>query len=143
MFIFLWRHYLQIGWKSPKVVYHMSGVRENSKPTIDRTLRNLFLRQFSQNIAVSTPMVTIINPKLGQKGSKIAFPVPMVVERWKSVLNGNSRWSIRFWNHYLRILKFWLRVVTSSTQKWAKKVEIDISCTSVYRKMKIQGKKYF
>ena len=34
-------------------------------------------------------------------------------------------------------------VVTSSTQKWIKKVQTGISCTNVDRKMKIKRKKYF
>ena len=34
-------------------------------------------------------------------------------------------------------------MVTSSTQKWIKKVQTGISCTNVDRKMKIKRKKYF
>ena len=34
-------------------------------------------------------------------------------------------------------------VVMSLTQSWVKKVKIGISCTNVYRKMKIKSKRYF
>ena len=34
-------------------------------------------------------------------------------------------------------------VVTSSTQKWVKQVQIGTSCTNVDRKMKIKSKRYF
>ena len=66
----------------------------------------------------------VINPKLGQKGSKLVFHVQMIIERWKSKVKGNFRWSIHFWNHYLKILKFWLPAVPSSTQKWVKKSKL-------------------
>ena len=52
------------------------------------------------------------------------------------------RWGFCFWNDYLRILKFWPLMVTSSTQKRIKKVQIDISCTFIDRKMNIKNKKY-
>ena len=60
----------------------------------------------------------VINQKWCQKRSKLIFHVTMVIERWKSIVKGYSRWSISFWNHYLKILKFWLNMVMSSTQNW-------------------------
>ena len=85
----------------------------------------------------------VINPKLGQKGPKLVFHVPVVIERWKSIVKGNLRWSICFWNHSLIILKFWSPVVMPSVQKCNKKVQVGISCTNVDGKMKIKSKKYF
>ena len=52
----------------------------------------------------------LINPKLGKKRPKLVFHVPMLIKRWKSIVKGNLTWSICFWNHYLKILKFWLLV---------------------------------
>ena len=51
----------------------------------------------------------VINPKLCQKGAKLVFHVPMVMEKWKSIVKRDFRWGIRFWNHYFKILKFFLR----------------------------------
>ena len=31
----------------------------------------------------------VINPKLGQKGPKLVFHVPVVIERWKYIVKGN------------------------------------------------------
>ena len=56
-----------------------------------------------------------------QKRSKLIFRVIMVIERWKSIVKEYLSWSISFWNHYLKILKFWLNMVMSSTQNWFKK----------------------
>ena len=81
-----------------------------------------------------------INPKFGQKRPKLVFHVPIVIERWKSRVQRNLRCSIRFWNLYLKILKFWLPVVKSSTQKWVKKVQIG---EKDERKMKTKSKRYF
>ena len=59
----------------------------------------------------------VINPKLGQKGSKLVFHAPMVIRRYKSIVKRNLRWSVHFWNHYLKIFKFWLPMVTSKRSK--------------------------
>ena len=85
----------------------------------------------------------VINPNLGQKGSKLVLHVPMTIERWKSIVKGDLRWSISFWKHYLKILNFWLLVVMSSTPKWVKKFQVAISCTNVFRKMRLKSKRYF
>ena len=77
----------------------------------------------------------VINPKFGQKRPKLVFHVPIVIERWKSRVQRNLRCSIRFWNLYFKILKFWL-----TTQKWVKKVQID---EKDERKMKTKSKRYF
>ena len=105
--------------------------------------RSMFLKSLFQNIAVLTSMVTSLIQKLNQKGPRLVFRVPVVIIRWKSIVKENLRLSIRFWNHYLKILKFWLPLVTSPTRKWVKKVEIGISCTCVDKKMKIKSKRYF
>ena len=85
---------------------------ERSKSILDETLKwGVYFWDLSQNIAVLTPVINVINPKLGQKGLKLVFHVPMVKRRWKSIVKGNPRWSIRLWNHYLKILKLWLPVV--------------------------------
>ena len=85
----------------------------------------------------------VINPNLGQKGSKLVLHVPMTIERWKSIVKGDLRWSISFWKHYLKILNFWLLVVMSSTPKWVKKFQVALSCTNVFRKMRLKSKRYF
>ena len=76
-----------------------------------------------------------INLKSGQKGPKLASHVPMVRERWRLIRKGNLSWNIFFLNQSLKILKFWITVVTSSTWKWVKEVQIE--------EMKIKTKRYF
>ena len=93
--------------------------------------------------AITFSAVTSLTQIMYEKAPKLAFHVPVVIGRWKSMVKGNLRWSIRFWNHYLKILKFWIPVVTSSTQNWFKKVQIGISCTNVDRKMKIKSERNF
>ena len=66
-----------------------------------------------------------------------------MIEKWKLVVKGNLRQNVRFWNHYLKILKFLLTLLTSSTQKWVKQIKNGISCTNVDRKMKIKSEKLF
>ena len=83
-----------------------------------------------------------INPKLGQKGPKLVFHAPMLIERWKSIVKGNLRWSIRFWKHYHKIFKFWLPMVTSSTEKWVKEAQIGTLCSNDDRKIKTKIKRY-
>ena len=140
---------------------------ERSKSIFDRTLQ---FRNFVSEIAFSKyfsfdSRVDVINPKLGQKGPKLVFHVPMVIERWKSIvkkvsvfetiilkfwsfafprllhqpknrskrsemvldvlmmpqkwkskLKGTLGWIICLWNPSVKVLKFWLNMVTSSTQ---------------------------
>ena len=43
---------------------------------------------------------------MGQKLPKLVFHVPVTIVRWKSIAKQNLRWSISFWNHYLKVLKF-------------------------------------
>ena len=98
-------------------------------------LMELWSEEFASEIAFtkycsSASRGGVINPKLGQKGPKLVLHVPMVTERWSSV-KGNLTWNIRFWNHDLKILKFWLNVVTLSTQNWLK------NCTKDDKKIKI------
>ena len=91
----------------------------------------------------------VINPKLGQQGSKLLFHIPMAIERWKSIVKGNLRWTITFWIHYLKILTFltFLKVLTSRgnviNPKIAEKIQIGTSCANVDRKMRIKSKRYF
>ena len=61
---------------------------------------------FSKNCRFDSCGV-VINPKLGQKVSKPVFHVPMMIGRWESMVKGNLRWSIPFWNDYLKIKKSW------------------------------------
>ena len=65
----------------------------------------------------------VINSKLGLKKCKLVFHVSTVRERWKSIVQRNLR-SIRFLNHYLKILKFWLPVRMTLTQKWVKRATL-------------------
>ena len=78
-----------------------------------------------------------INPKLGQKGPRLVFNKPIVVERLKPLVKGSLSRSISLWNDYLKMLKIWLCFVVSPRQKWVKIDQIGISCTNVDRKMKI------
>ena len=66
-----------------------------------------------------------------------------MIKKWKSIVKRNLRWSICVWNHYINLLKFSFPVVTPSTRKCVKKVQIGISCTNVDRKMKIKFKNFF
>ena len=74
------------------------------------------LKLLSQNFEVSTPRGDIINPEVGQKAQKLVFPVSILIERRKSKVKETLRWIIRLWNRSLKILKFWLNLVTSSGQ---------------------------
>ena len=85
----------------------------------------------------------VINPELGQKGPRLVFHKPIVVERLKSIVKGSLSRSISLWNDYLKMLKIWLCFVVSPRQKWVKIDQIGISCTNVDRKMKIINKRYF
>ena len=85
----------------------------------------------------------VIHAKLGQKVPELVFYAPMGIEIWKPIAKGKLRWSIRFWNHSLKILKFWLSVLTSLTQKCIKKAQGCISFTNDDTKMGIKRKRYF
>ena len=85
----------------------------------------------------------VIRAKLGQKVPELVFYAPMGIEIWKPIAKGKLRWSIRFWNHSLKILKFWLSVLTSLTQKCIKKAQGCISFTNDDTKMGIKRKRYF
>ena len=50
-------------------------------------VKSFFLRSPFQNIAV-----------LSERETKLVFHVPMVIEIWKSIVERNMRWSIRFCN---------------------------------------------
>ena len=103
---------------------------------------NAILYLIFQNSEIFISFMTPLSPNW-KKRSKLVFHVSMVIERSKSIVKGNLRWSIHFWNHYLKILKFWVLLVTSPVQKWVKKVHVGISCTNGDRKMKIKSKRYF
>ena len=60
----------------------------------------------------------VINPKLGQKGPRLVFHKPIVVERLKSIVKESLSRSISLWNDYLKMLKIWLCFVVSPRQKW-------------------------
>ena len=64
-----------------------------------------------------------------------------MIERWKVIVEGSLRWSIRFWNRYLKISKFWLPVITSAIKNVSKRSNLVF--TNVDRKMKIKSKRYF
>lgn len=55
-------------------------------------------------------------PKNGWKKFRLVYHVPMLMERWKSKVKDILRLIIHLWNHPLKILKFWLKIMTSSTQ---------------------------
>ena len=81
----------------------------------------------------------VINSKLGLKKCKLVFHVSTVRERWKSIVQRNLR-SIRFLNHYLKILKFWLPVRMTLTSKMGQKGHIGISCNNIDRwKSRVEG----
>ena len=77
-------------------------------------VRSLFLRSLSKHCSFDS-CGDIINPKLDPNGPKLVFHVPMVIEKVFEVKHSFFR------NHCLKIVKFWLPVVTSSTQRWVKK----------------------
>ena len=77
-----------------------------------------FLKPLSQNLEVST---LFHQPKNGSKRFKLVFHVPILIERWKSKGKGTFRWTIPLWKCSLKNLKFWLNVVTSTTQYWLEK----------------------
>ena len=101
----------------------------------------MFLRSLSQNIAVLTAVVTSLTQNWVKKSSNLYF----MYQWWQKMkINSKETFEVKyFWNCYIKILKFWLPVVRSSTQKWVKKVQIDISCSNVDRKMKIKRRSSF
>ena len=114
----------------------MSCIKEDKKNR-NQYLMELWSEKFVSEVSCSFDSCgNIVNPKLGPKGSKLVFHVPMVIEKWKSILEGNLKWIIRFRNHYLKIVKFWLLVAMSSTQRWVKKVQICISYVTLDKLMK-------
>ena len=60
---------------------------------------------FSKYSSFDSPS-DFIKPKLGQKELKLVFHVPMVKERWKSIVKGNLRWNNCFWIHNFKTVKF-------------------------------------
>ena len=81
----------------------------------------------------------VINLKFGQRGPK-RFHIPMTIERLKSIVKGSLRQSISFWNHYLKILKFWLPEVTSSTQKGSKRSKLVFHVLILIKRWKLKVK---
>ena len=79
----------------------------------------------------------VINPKLSQKGLRLVFHAPVVIEGWDSIVKETLRWSICFWNHYLKIRG------DGINPKMGQKVQTGISCTNIDIKMKIKGKRNF
>ena len=43
IYLFLWRHYLQIGWKEPRYVFHVPMLIERWKSTIKKIYAEVFL----------------------------------------------------------------------------------------------------
>ena len=94
--------------------------------------KHSILKSLSQNFEVLTPWVDDINPKNGWKRSSLVFHVPRLVRRWESKVKGTFRWIFPLWKRSLKIMKFWLNVVTSS-----------ISCKNGDRKIKMENKRNF
>ena len=115
--------------RAESCIFCIEGDRKIEK-VFNRTLKwqVCFWYQFLKILRFWLPWC-VINPKVGQKGPKLVLHVPMVIERWKSIVKWNLKWSIRFWNHYFKILKFRFPLVMSSTQKWVRNVQIGISYT--------------
>ena len=109
-------HIMDRGWYKDRNQYLMEPWSEEC----------FFLWSISQNIVAFRR-----SPKIGSK----------TIERWKSIGKGNLRWIIPFWNNYLKIFDFpcWRH----QPKNWVKKIQIDISCSSVGRKMRIESKRYF
>ena len=112
----------KLGKKGLKVAYHVSMVIERSKSIFDGILKwgkFASVTNFSKycNFTSSSQNIAILrlNSKLGQKGSKLVFHIPMAIEKWKLIVKRNLKWSIIFWNYYLKILSFltFLKVLTS------------------------------
>ena len=101
---------------------------------------SLFLWPIYQNIEIVRHY-----PKIGSKRVRICISYTNGDRKMKVIVKGNLRWTNTFWSHHLKILTFlaFLKVLTSSTQKWLKKVQTGISCTNVNRKMRIKSKRYF
>ena len=118
-------------------MYHVSRLIERLKSIYNRTLK--WRVYFWEHVL---KILTSLTQNWVKKDPNLLFHVPKVIERWNSIVKGNLMWSIRFRNHCLKLLKFWLPL-TSSTQKWVRKVQVGISCTNVDRKTKIKGKRYF
>ena len=80
------------------------------------TSSHLHFKEMKSNSLVNFPKLwnifffcDVILSKSAWKGSKLVFHVAMVIERWTWIVKASLRWSILFWNQYLKILKFWLR----------------------------------
>ena len=64
---------------------HVSSVIERSKPIFDATLSEEFVSEYTFSKYCSfDPRGDIINPKLGQTGSKFVFHIPEVIKNDES-----------------------------------------------------------
>ena len=103
-------------------------------------MRSLFLRSLYYSF---DSRGDVINPKLGQKGTKTCTSCTNGDRKMKA----NSKRKFEVKNSFLKPLSQNLEVLAPRgdvlAQKWVNKVQIGISCTNVDRKMKIKSKRYF
>ena len=136
---------LSSNWvKRPKASrYHVWRIEGSRKIEINIwwnfKAKSLFLRWLFQNIAVSTHAVTSLTQNWVKKSPKLYF----MYKYWKMKVNSKGKLEVKysFIKPLSQNLKFWLLVVTSSIQKWVKKVQIGTSCTNDDRKMKVKSKR--
>ena len=59
--------------------------------------------------------------KIGLKGAQTCISCTKVDRKMKIKSKRYFRWIICLWNRFLKIVKFWHNVVTSSTRNWLEK----------------------
>ena len=112
----------KLGKKGSKVVYHVSKVIERSKSIFDGTLKwgefvsVINLSKYWNFMSLSKNWV--------KRGPNFYF----IYQLFELTIS-------KFWLFW----KFWVPAVTSSTQKWLKKLRIGISCINVDRKIRGKG----
>ena len=107
----------KVGWKRAQLVFHVPMVIERWNSIVKGDLRWIIT---FWNYCYYSPW-WCHQPKNVSKRSKLVFHVPMLTERWKSKVEGALRCIIPLWKCFLKILKFWFSLVTSSTQNWLEK----------------------
>ena len=83
---------------------------------------NPILLLIFQNSGIFISFVTSLSPNWVKRvQSCISCHISRVIEKSKSILDGTLKWRVCFWDYFLKILQFWLPLVTSLTQNWLKK----------------------
>ena len=104
--------------KLGQIVFHVTMVLERWKSIVKKKfeVKYSFLKTTISNFWRFDSPWWHHQSKNSSKRSRLVFHVPKLLERWNTKVKGTLRWIIRLWKRSLKMLKFWLNVVTLSTQ---------------------------